>query len=67
MSLLTVNNVGVRFGGVVALDGLTFTVEPGTICALIGPNGAGKTTLFNVLSRLYEPQRARSRSTARTC
>ena len=54
MSLLTVNNVGVRFGGVVALDDLSFTVEPRRICALIGPNGAGKTTLFNVLSRLYQ-------------
>ena len=45
MSLLSVKNVGVRFGGVVALDELTFDVEAGTICALIGPNGAGKTTL----------------------
>ena len=61
MTLLSVNNVGVRFGGVVALDELTFDVEPGTICALIGPNGAGKTTLFNVLSRLYQPTSGRVR------
>jgi branched-chain amino acid transport system ATP-binding protein len=54
MALLNVEDVGVRFGGVVALDGLSFTVDEGSICALIGPNGAGKTTMFNVLSRLYE-------------
>jgi branched-chain amino acid transport system ATP-binding protein len=51
--LLDVREVGVRFGGVVALDGLSFTIQRGAICALIGPNGAGKTTLFNVISRLY--------------
>jgi branched-chain amino acid transport system ATP-binding protein len=54
MALLSVEDVGVRFGGVVALDGLSFNVEERTICALIGPNGAGKTTMFNVLSRLYQ-------------
>ena len=55
MSLLDVNEVAVHFGGIVALDGLSFSVEAGEICALIGPNGAGKTTLFNCVSRLYEP------------
>ncbi|MFM7069497.1 MAG: ABC transporter ATP-binding protein [Actinomycetes bacterium] len=55
MSVLEVTDVGVRFGGVVALDGLSFDIDAGQICALIGPNGAGKTTMFNVVSRLYEP------------
>ena len=59
MSLLEVADVSVRFGGVVALDGLSFTMEPGRIVALIGPNGAGKTTLFNVVSRLYPPTEGR--------
>ena len=55
MSLLEVEDVEVRFGGVVALANLTFSIAAGEICALIGPNGAGKTTLFNVVSRLYQP------------
>jgi branched-chain amino acid transport system ATP-binding protein len=59
--LLRVEDITVRFGGVVALDRLSFTVDEGQMCALIGPNGAGKTTLFNVISRLYVPTEGRIR------
>jgi branched-chain amino acid transport system ATP-binding protein len=55
--LLEIRDVALRFGGIVALDGVSFTIEPGQILGLIGPNGAGKTTLFNCVSRLYTPNR----------
>ncbi len=54
-TILSVKNVGVRFGGIIALDGISFDQSEGTILGLIGPNGAGKTTMFNCLSRLYTP------------
>jgi branched-chain amino acid transport system ATP-binding protein len=60
-TLLDVRDVSVRFGGVVALDGLSFDIQHGQICALIGPNGAGKTTFFNVVSRIYPPSEGRVR------
>jgi branched-chain amino acid transport system ATP-binding protein len=58
-TILRVDGIGIRFGGIVALDGLSFSIERGQICGLIGPNGAGKTTIFNVISRLYTPDAGR--------
>ena len=55
MALLSLRNVTRRFGGIVALDGVSFDVGEGQIVGLIGPNGAGKTTAFNVITRLYTP------------
>jgi len=53
--LLDVQDISVRFGGIVALNELSFDIDEGHILGLIGPNGAGKTTMFNVVSRIYQP------------
>ena len=53
--ILEVNGLTVAFGGVKALNGVTFDVEPGSITSVIGPNGAGKTSLFNTISGFYRP------------
>jgi branched-chain amino acid transport system ATP-binding protein len=59
VSLLSVHDIGITFGGVRAVDGVSFNVNEGEIFAIIGPNGAGKTTLFNIISGVYRPQRGR--------
>ena len=55
MALLSLEHLTRRFGGIVAVDGVTFDVGDGEIVGLIGPNGAGKTTVFNLITRLYSP------------
>lgn len=55
MSLLEVSNIGISFGGIKAVDGVSFSLQEGRILSVIGPNGAGKTTLFNMLSGVYHP------------
>ncbi len=59
MSVLAAENLGIQFGGVKAVDGVSFSVNQGEIFAIIGPNGAGKTTLFNLISGLYVPPRGK--------
>ena len=55
MALLNVEELSIRFGGILALDSVSFSVEKGEIFSIIGPNGAGKTTVFNCITRVYEP------------
>ena len=52
---LVVEDLSIMFGGVHAVENVSFTVEPGETFAIIGPNGAGKSTIFNLIGRLYEP------------
>jgi len=59
MTLLEVDGLAVNFGGIRAVDGVSFAVEPGQVFTIIGPNGAGKTTIFNLVSRIYDPTQGR--------
>jgi branched-chain amino acid transport system ATP-binding protein len=61
VSLLEVEDLAIAFGGVRAVDGVSFAVEEGEVFAIIGPNGAGKSTIFNLISRFYEPTAGRIR------
>ena len=57
--ILQVQNLAVTFGGVKAVNDISFAIEPGEVFTLIGPNGAGKTTVFNLISRIYNPTRGK--------
>ena len=54
-ALLEVKDLSIRFGGITALDGVSFSVQQGEILSIIGPNGAGKTSVFNCITRIYDP------------
>ena len=57
MTFFEARELAINFGGVQALDGVSFSIEPGQVFTIIGPNGAGKTTIFNLVSRIYDPTR----------
>jgi len=59
MSLFQAEDISIRFGGIRAVDAVSFQVEPGEVFSIIGPNGAGKTTIFNLISRIYQPTAGR--------
>ena len=59
MSMLDVQNLFIHFGGVKAVNDVSFSIDPGMIYAVIGPNGAGKTTLFNLITGVYKPTSGR--------
>ena len=59
MSFFTADNLAIHFGGIKAVDGVSFEVNKGEVFTIIGPNGAGKTTIFNLVSRIYEPTAGR--------
>ena len=59
MTFFAVDNLGIRFGGVVAVDGVSFEVKQGEVYTIIGPNGAGKTTIFNLIGLIYPPTSVR--------
>jgi branched-chain amino acid transport system ATP-binding protein len=59
MSLFQAEGIAINFGGIKAVDGVTFSVEKGEVFTIIGPNGAGKTTIFNLMSRIYDPSEGR--------
>ena len=59
MIFFAADEITINFGGIRAVDGVSFTVEQGQVFTIIGPNGAGKTTIFNLVSRIYDPQGGR--------
>jgi branched-chain amino acid transport system ATP-binding protein len=59
VSFFAADDLGMSFGGIRAVDGVSFEVERGQVFTIIGPNGAGKTTIFNLVSRIYEPSQGR--------